>query len=198
MFKIKNFIIGIAIMILTSFVAIYGIQTFYQEEPSWEKYCGNITVPTYQVNITQVQCESQGGKWNPTYVDRTSPIPIKGAPEGYCDYYYYCNQELTNDQRIFSKNVFLISVPVGVILIAIGGALFALESVGAGIMLGGIITLIYGASRYWPNAGNAFKFGISLAGLIIVIILAYWLNKKLDEQKNKGKWNSFIDKFKRK
>src|SRR3989344_3171431 len=189
MFKIKNFIIGIAIMILTSFVAIYGIQTFYQEEPQWENYCGNIT--------TQ-QCEAMGGKWNPTYIDRTYPAPQKGTLEGYCDYYYECNQKLQSDQKIFSKNVFLISVPVGVILIAIGGALFGLESVGAGIMLGGIITLIYGASRYWPNAGNKFKFGISLVGLIIVIILAYWLNKKMDEKENKGKWNSFVNKFKRK
>jgi len=185
-------------MILTSFVAIYGIQTFYQEEPQWENYCGNITTPPYAINITSQQCEAMGGKWNPTYIDRTYPAPQKGTLEGYCDYYYECNQKLQSDQKIFSKNVFLISVPVGVILIAIGGALFGLESVGAGIMLGGIITLIYGASRYWPNAGNKFKFGISLVGLIIVIILAYWLNKKMDEKENKGKWNSFVNKFKRK
>ena len=199
MFKIKNFVIGIAIMILTSFVAIYGIQTFYQDEPLWENYCGNVSAPPYEINMTQTQCEAMGGKWNPTYPDRyAAPIPAKPTTGGYCDYYYECNKKLQEDQKIFSKNVFLISVPVGVVLIVIGAALFGLESVGAGIMLGGIITLIYGASKYWPSAGNAFKFGISLAGLIIVIILAYWLNKKISEKENKGKWNSFVDKFKRK
>lgn len=194
--KIKNFIIGIAIMILTAFVAIYGIQTFYQERPEWDKYCGNITSPPYEINKSS-QCESMGGKWNPTYSDGRYGIPAKTTSEGYCDLHFYCNQKLQDDSKIYSRNLFLISVPVGVILIAIGGALFALEAVGAGIMLGGIITLIYGAREYWPNAGNQFKFGVSLAGLIIVIILAYWLNKKYEKEAKKSGF-SFKKLFKKK
>lgn len=183
---IKNFIIGIAIMILTAFVAIYGIQTFYQEEPQWDKYCGNITLPQYEIN-TSAQCEALNGKWNPAYPDRYSaPTPVKTTPLGYCDIHYDCNLKLQDDSKIYSRNIFLISVPVGVILIAVGGALFALEAVGAGIMLGGIITLIYGATKYWPSAGNGFKFGISLAGLIVVIILAYWLNKRYEKEAKKA------------
>lgn len=177
--KIKNFIIGLAIMILTAFVAIYGIHTFYKESPQYENYCGNITYPGYEIN-TSAQCQAIGGKWNANQYNQYAapPEPVKTVPNGYCDLYYYCQQNLNNDSKVYSKNLFIITVPVGVILIAIGGALFALEAVGAGIMLGGIITLIYGAANYWPNAGNAFRFGISLVGLIIVIILAYWLNQK--------------------
>lgn len=174
-------------MILTAFVAIYGIQTFYEERPDWNKYCGNITYPNFEIN-TSAQCEAFNGKWNPTYPDRYA-MPVKttpNSPTGYCDLAYFCNQDYENASKIYSRNLFIISVPVGVVLIAIGGALFALESVGAGIMLGGIITLIYGAGEYWPNAGNQFKFGISLLGLIIVIILAYWLNKRYEKEAKKA------------
>jgi hypothetical protein len=194
--KIKNFIIGIAIMILTSFVAIYGINTFYQEAPQYEKYCGNVTYPGFEINTSQL-CTSYGGKWNPTYMDSRYPSPVKTGPEGYCDLTYYCNQQYTEESKIYSKNLFLITVPIGVILIGIGGALFALEAVGAGIMLGGIITLIYGATKYWANAGNPFRFGISLLGLIIVIAIAYWLNKKYENQSKKSKF-SLKNLFKKK
>jgi len=176
-------------MILASFVAIYGILTFYGDAPQWDVYCKDIIQPYYEINTSQ-QCENLGGKWNPTYADRYA-APVKGTPNGYCDLYYDCNLKLTEAQKIYSKNLFLITVPVGVLLIIIGGALFGLEAVGAGIMLGGIVTLIYGATSYWPNAGNPFKFGISLAGLILVILLAYWLNKKYEKEK-KGFFKNLI------
>ena len=90
----------------------------------------------------------------------------------------------------------IITVPVGVILIVVGAALFALEAVGAGIMLAGIVTLIYGAANYWPNANNMIRFIISLAGLVLVIILAYWINKKYKE-KNKGFFKKLIKRKRR-
>ncbi|MEK6873914.1 MAG: hypothetical protein AABW91_03640 [Nanoarchaeota archaeon] len=181
---IKNLLIGLAITILGSFVAIYGILAFYGDAPQWDKYCGNI--PNVYVN-TSSECENLGGKWNPTYADRGAPVavPQKIVPGefGYCDLSYYCNLQLQKAQEVYSKKLFIITVPVGVILIVIGAALFALESVGAGIMLAGIVTLIYGAANYWPNANNKIRFLISLAGLILVIILAYWINKKVKKDK---------------
>ncbi|MEK6891041.1 MAG: hypothetical protein AABX03_02790 [Nanoarchaeota archaeon] len=179
---IKNILIGLAITILASFVAIYGILAFYGDAPQWDVYCGNIT-QVYEINTSQ-QCEAVGGKWNPVYTDgRYAPTPVKQGPEGYCDLYYDCNLNLQDAQKSYSKTLFLITVPIGVILIIIGAALFALEAVGAGIMLAGIVTLIYGAGSYWPNANNMFRFLISLAGLILVIILAYWINKRVQESK---------------
>lgn len=177
--KIKNLVIGLAIMILASFVAIYGIKAFYGEEPQWDAYCGKIVSPPY-VN-SSAQCENLGGKWTNYNQIYEGAAPAKVYPDGqigYCDLFYNCQKEFENASRDYSKTLFIITVPVGVVLIAVGGALFALEAVGVGIMLGGVITLIYGAANYWPNANNIFRFLISLAGLIIVIALAYWLNKK--------------------
>lgn len=191
--NLKNILLGIAIIILTSFVAIYGILTFYGESPQWDKYCINIRPTNYEIN-TSSECTALGGTWNPQYNDKYT-APIKTAP-GYCDLYYECNQKLSDAQKIYSRNLFIITVPIGIILLVLGGYLFALEAVGGGIMGGGIITLIYGAGSYWPNAGNAFRFVISLIGLALVIIFAYWLNKKLEEEK-KGFFKNLIKKKRR-
>jgi len=184
-------------MILAAFVAIYGIQTFYGEKPTWDDYCKDVIQPPYEIN-TSAECESLGGKWNPTYADRYAvAVPAK-VPNGYCDLYYDCGQKYDAASKTYSKTLFLITVPVGVLLLIIGGALFALEAVGAGIMLGGVITLIYGAAEYWPNAGSLFRFLISLVGLILVIILAYWLNKKAEESKKFSLRNLFSKKKRKK
>lgn len=193
---IKNILIGLAITILGSFVAIYGILAFYGEAPQWDKYCGSILQPLYEINTSQ-QCSDLNGKWNPTYTDgRYAPTPVKPSLVGYCDLYYDCNLQLQKSQESYSRTLFIITVPVGVILIVVGAALFALEAVGAGIMLAGIVTLIYGAANYWPNANNMIRFIISLAGLVLVIILAYWVNKKYKE-KNKGFFKKLIKKKRR-
>ncbi|MBS3073093.1 hypothetical protein J4477_04625 [Candidatus Pacearchaeota archaeon] len=168
---IKNTIFAIAIIILTSFVVIYGIQTFY-DRPEYTDYCPEIRSAEY-VN-TSVRCEQLNGKW--TTFD--GPKPVDGT-NGYCDLDYYCRQDYEKENKKYSKNLFIITLPIGIILLLIGGALFSLEAVGAGIMGGGVVTLIYGAGNYWPDASDVFRFLISLVGLIIVIILAYWLNKQL-------------------
>ncbi|MBU2053109.1 MAG: hypothetical protein V1788_00955 [Nanoarchaeota archaeon] len=37
--KIKNAVLGIAIVVLTIFVTVYGINTFY-EKPVYDDFCG--------------------------------------------------------------------------------------------------------------------------------------------------------------
>lgn len=177
--KIKNLIIGIAIMVLASFVAIYGIKSFYGDSPVYDDFCKEVVYPAYEIN-TSVQCDGLGGKWisfgSP---GRSAPVPEKNAVSGYCDLYSKCSEEFNMASEKYSRNLFFIVIPVAVVMIAIGAVLFSLEAVGAGIMAGGIITLIYGASSYWPRAGNMFRFIISLIGLVAVIFVGYWINREL-------------------
>jgi hypothetical protein len=177
--KIKNLILGIAIMVLASFVAIYGIKTFYGDSPMYDDFCKNVVYPAYEIN-TSGQCDSLGGKWiNFGNSEKFDPVTGRNSANGYCDLYAECSQEFNNASEKYSRNLFFIVIPVAVVMIAIGAVLFALEAVGAGIMAGGIITLIYGASSYWPRAGNMFRFVISLVGLVVVIFVGYWINKEL-------------------
>ena len=172
MFSIKNILIGIAIIILTAFVVIYGIQTFYPK-PEFETYC-NVTYGVVEIQ-NATQCEALNGKWNPEY-GAQKPVPY--AVAGYCDLEYYCRQNFDETNKIYTRNLFVIATIIGLVLLGIGVFLFELESVGAGIMGGGIVTLIYGSTQYWQYSGNAFRFTISLVGLVLVILLGYWLNRK--------------------
>lgn len=79
------------------------------------------------------------------------------------------------------KHVFYLALPIGIVVLVAGAVFFGLESVGAGLMGGGIVTLIYGAGGYWQYAQNWLKFLLSLAGLIIVIYFAYWFNKRSEK-----------------
>ena len=153
--NLKSILIGIAIIILTSFVVIYGIQTFY-ESPDYNTYCNETTVYKGEIN-TSSQCESLRGRWVPatTYANGPKPAAVNVEPSGYCDLYYYCNQEFDNVNKIYSRNLFIITTIIGIILLIIGAILFDLEAVGAGIMGGGVVSLIYGSTEYWRYSGNA-------------------------------------------
>lgn len=167
---LKSVAIGIAVIILTSFVTIYGIALFYSQ-PEYSDFCGE--VKTMEIIESEQRCFEVGGQWN------SYEYPVKqGEITGYCDRDFTCRRGYEDAMKEHSKHVFYIALPLGVMVIIIGAVLFGLESVGAGLMGGGIVTLIYGAGGYWQYAQNLIKFFLSLAGLIAVIYFAYWFNKK--------------------
>jgi len=174
---LKNIVIGIAIIILTIFVAFYGINTIFPS-PEYEDFCGE---PSREVITVQAECEAAGGKWDHTLAAR----PLEGEIKGYCDEDFTCRQELDDARETRSKKVFLMALPLGIAIIAFGALVFGLEAVGAGLMGGGVGTLIYGSGAYWPYTENWIRFLISLIGLALIIWLAYYFNKKLDKKKKK-------------
>lgn len=184
MINIKNIIFGIAIIILTMFVGIYGVSTLYGEAPMYEDYCPNNL-------INQSICEDEGGLWvnNAQLVEDTrgnvKPVPIGG---GYCQYdYTSCQDELNNAQEKYYKKIFVTSLPIGIAVILAGALILGLESVSAGLMLGGVGLIIYGTGIYWRFTDDWMKFLLSLIGLVILIWAAYWFNKK-----EKGFWRRFF------
>ena len=173
--NIKNIIMGIAIIILTIFVTFYGINTFYPK-PEYESFCGD--VETQEIIETRERCDEIGGKWS-VY---ESVKPVENGAEGFCDRDFYCRQDMDEARKLRSRNVFLIALPLAIIIIVIGTFLFGLEFVGAGLMGGGVGTLIYGAGAYWPYSENWIRFIISLIGLLVLIGFAYWFSKRLEKK----------------
>lgn len=171
---LKSVAIGIAIIILTSFVTVYGIALLYSE-PEYEDYCSQIK--TTEIIETEQRCLEIGGQWN-----GNADYPKETGINGYCDRDFTCRQEYETAMKEHYKKVFYVALPIGIIIIVIGAVFFGLESVGAGLMGGGIFTLIYGAGGYWQYAQNLVKFLLSLAGLIAIIYFAYWFNKRNNKQ----------------
>jgi hypothetical protein len=162
--SIKNVVIGIAIIILTIFVIVYGIGLFY-ERPEYYDFCPDVS----QIN-TKTECINAGGVW----YEGESEI----GSSGYCEAGEDCYEEYDEAQEKYSKNIFLITLPLGIILIVAGIVIFGLETVGAGLAGGGIGVLLWGVGGYWRYGSNLMKFLLSLVGLVAVIWLAYWFNKK--------------------
>ncbi len=174
---LKNFGLCFAIFLLTLFVAIYGIKAIYGE-PKYDDFCK----PIYYQITNQTECADAGGKWveNPIYdVETTKPVRMTGS----CQAPIECNDKFQSANERYSRNKFIIAVPLAILIIALGAFVFNLSSVGVGLMFGGIGTLIYGAGGYWGYADNLFKFIISLIGLIVLIFLAYWFNRRFGKKK---------------
>ncbi|MBI2044904.1 hypothetical protein HYT23_02510 [Candidatus Pacearchaeota archaeon] len=169
--NLKNVILGIAIIVLTIFVTFYGINTLFPK-PDYNAYC---TADRYNIYVNNsAECAAADGRWNPSYGG-----PVKATSEGYCDLTWKCNQEYNDADRARSKKVFFVALPLGILIIALGAFIFGLEAVGAGLMGGGVGTLIYGSGAYWPYSQNWIRFLISLIGLALLIWLSYFWNKRM-------------------
>ncbi|MFW6233160.1 MAG: hypothetical protein ACOC3Z_00695 [Nanoarchaeota archaeon] len=167
--NIKNLAIGIAIMILTLFVVMYGINTIYSE-PKYEDYCNSSIIKSVKIIENKEKCIENNGKWN------SYDTPLNNRT-GYCDSDYYCRQDYDNANENYYKNIFLITLPIGILIILIGMFLFGLEFVGSGLIGGGVLSIIYGVGSYWRYSEDVLKFILSFIGLIIVILAAYKFNK---------------------
>ncbi len=174
--EIKNIILGIAILILTMFVTIYGIKVIL---PNIERsdFCGKMVY----VQNTEGDCLDVGGVW----VEKDENIEyekIQVPSKENCKEPLGCYEDYDSAREKRAKKVFYIMLPLGILILVIGGFLFYLDAVGAGLMGGGVGTIVYGAGSYWQYGGNLFRFILSLLGLIAVIFLTYWFNRKFHKE----------------
>ncbi|MCF7910463.1 DUF2157 domain-containing protein [Candidatus Pacearchaeota archaeon] len=175
----KDIALGIGIIILTLFVVIYGFNTFYPKH-EFNDFCPDVRTAEF-INTSE-RCEETGGKWI-VNENLREVGPVKST--GYCDRDYYCRQDYENAQEKRAMWIFIISIPLGVAIIGAGMVFFSLEAVGAGLMGGGVTTLIYGATNYWQYGPDWLRFLISLLGLAALIYIAYWFNSNQGKKKKK-------------
>ncbi len=174
--SLKNVVIGIAIIILTIFVVIYGINTLYNS-PEYEDFCVKFKTP--EVINDSERCAEIGGKWTSQDIKCiTTP-----CPQGFCDRDFTCREEYEIAREDYSRNLFLINLPLGIIIIVLGTLMFKLEAVGAGLMGGGVGIILWGVGGFWKFADDWLKFLLSLVGLLILIWLAYYFNRKREKRK---------------
>jgi hypothetical protein len=191
--KIKEIFLGIAIAILTIFVSFYLINSIFPK-PEYKDFCNSYpeTIPTKEREICPAVCvpmykilkgnciyDECGSGCGPDNITTFSSL-------SQCESELYnlkCYERFDFVLKNRARNVFFIAIPLGIIIIIIGAFLFKLESVGAGLMFGGLGTLIYGSGAYWPHTENIIRFLISLVGLILLVWFSYFFNKKQKKKK---------------
>jgi|SRR3989344_4694545 len=160
----KN-VLAIGIAILFVLFVSYAIETFYPT-PKYNDYC--LESRGYPNVNNTIECEVEGGKW--TDNAQVSVPKLANEPIGWCDLDYYCRQEYDTATEIYNRNIFFISLVIGIITFVAAVSLFV-ESVSAGFMGGGVMLIIYGTIRYWGSLTNVLRtvmLGFALAVLVWV------------------------------
>lgn len=164
----------------------FAIDTFYKQ-PKFEDFCKNEQVKP--LVKTQDECVNKGGQWTEAppkeaYLyqnDRTVPIPVPASGEtinGYCNEYFTCQKEYEDVNKVYNRNVFLILVVLGVLLVM--GSYFAAVygAVSLGFALAGILSLIIGSTRYWSDMDERLR--VIVLGAALVSLIWYGIKKFRD------------------
>ena len=166
-------IIGIVIVLNLFFN--YALSLVYKS-PDYEKYCPNeqiVSPPT-----TQDKCVAIGGQWREDTYPVQSPIGAVTKPvlevRGYCDPNYTCQKNYNNDYNAYQRNVFVVLIILGIAAIIAGLFLRGSSAVSTALSLGGVLSLIIAAVRYWGAAQNLLR--VVILGLALLALI--WLGIK--------------------
>ncbi|MFH1710973.1 MAG: hypothetical protein ABH840_01550 [Nanoarchaeota archaeon] len=164
--KAKNIILAIAIAILFVMFIAYAIETIYHS-PKYNSYCN----PEQKQYLNQTECEENNLIWTsyPEYApERPAPVGVSG----YCDAYSVCQKSYDEISQIYNRNVFFISLTLGIITIIIA-VFILLESVSSGFMAGGVLLIIYGTIRYWGSLSNWLRTIMLAFALAVLVWIGY-------------------------
>lgn len=186
--NIKNFVLGIGIVIVFALALWQGIEAFYPS-PKFDDFCSAnrfeypkaITSETQCTSSQQIQTQEQQcyqNKGQPVYEydERGCAVSVKE-----CD---YCNKEYESARDAHSKIVFVISIVVAFIAIILGYAILSSEPVGSALLGSGIWAIFYGTLINWRNFTEIWRFLILFLALVLLILIAYRINT----QKKKTFW----------
>lgn len=173
--KIKQGLMTISIVIVLCFFIFYAIEVFYPS-PEYQDFCDRTTYPGKMV-FTQAQCEDASGTWT-EWPCRTGDENCE--PSGNCDFYKECKEDYDAVREPYERNVFFVSMVIGLVLLFAGLALKG-ASVSTGIMGGGVITLFIGLARYWGELNDYLRLVILGVILALLIWMGYTKVDKIKE-----------------
>ncbi len=167
--KIKEVLLGIIIAAVFFMFCVFGTKLIY-DVPKYDDYC-NYSKFAY-----------------PTAYDKVnlSDAELRAQQEQYDAYYSKCAADYDLENKKYSKNMFIISLVFGIIIILGSALLINTLSISGGLMLGSFIFMLYGTGRYWNYMDDLLRFFILGIALISLIYAAYLINNK-SKQKNKRK-----------
>ncbi len=157
----------IAIIIITNLFFNYATSLVYVE-PSYDKFCpAEIYNKAYD---TKGQCLDNGGMWSEQVVpvEMKAPAPARTQITGYCNATYTCQKKYDEASKLYNRNVFMILISLGVIVL-IAGAFVGVPLLSIAFSWSGVLSLVIASMRYWSSADSIIRviiLGVALAALI--------------------------------
>lgn len=178
--RIKNLVLGIGIFVVYALVLWQGIQTFYSA-PEFDDFCegarerfppleriGDCEIPQgLEVKIDA--CQREEGYFKYDYGEDGCIVG------GVCD---ACNLDYEEARDLYSRNIFIVALIIGVVTFIVGFRVLRIEPVGSALIAGGIWAVFYGTVWNWRNFGAGIRFVLLLVVLILLIYVALRFNKK--------------------
>jgi len=164
-----KWILVVGLVVVLNLFFSYAIDAFYKE-PQFDKFCEQ-----KQINVvpgTQDKCVAAGGQWteDPSY-SRSPKVAVPGevVPTGYCNIYYTCQKDYDEAHKVYNRNIFVALVVLGVSSLIGGFLLAAYEAVSLGFSLGGVVSLVIAAVRYWSDMEDWLR--VAVLGLALVTLI---------------------------
>ena len=150
-FMILKFVYTLFIgILLTAFVGV-GIEAFHPS-PTPPEYPSALKIPR------------EGGLSGPVFQE------MKSEQEKYDNLFSTFREK----QKIYNRNVSIISIIVSVLTLIVSLTLFKkILLIADGLLLGGVLTLFYSIIRGFDSGNNMFRFIVVSIGLVIALALGY-------------------------
>jgi hypothetical protein len=164
---IIRWILAIAIVIVLNLFFNFAIKLIY-DAPEWDQFCKQEQVTIQPQD--QKACVDNGGAWSENVV----PKRVVSEPAGWCDLNFTCQKEFESVNEVYNRNVFVALVLLGIISFGVGFSLMSYSAVSTGLSLGGVISFLVGAIRYWSDMDDYLR--VIILGLALVALI--WLGIK--------------------
>lgn len=148
---ILKIIYAVFIGVLFAILVGVGIQAFYPS-PKEPEYPSALKIPR------------EGGLSESVFLE------MKQEQEDY-DHKFKIFQD---EQKIYNRNVSIITVIFAVLTLSVSLTLFKkILIIADGVLLGGVLTLLYSIGRGFNSGDDKFRFGVVLVGFIVAVVLGY-------------------------
>jgi hypothetical protein len=163
---VLKWVLILSMTVVANLFINYAISSFYKA-PEYEAFCPNRLEKTIPAYDSQEACLAVGGQWTAN-TDFDSRVP-----KGYCDPDFTCRQKYEDDRKVYDRNVFVVRVFVGLILLSLGFFLRLSETFSLGLSLAGLLSFVVGSVAYWSNMQEYVRvivLGLALAFLIWIAV----------------------------
>jgi hypothetical protein len=88
-------------------------------------------------------------------------------------------KEKEEAERVYYGHMFWVAYTVGLLALVVG-TFFPVQSVGSGLMFGGLSSLTAGCYSYWDKMGDRLRFGSLVVALAVLLVLGTWRYRSID------------------
>ncbi|MHC4122568.1 MAG: hypothetical protein ACYSSI_03265 [Planctomycetota bacterium] len=142
----KKIVLGFGIAMLLPMMVYYGVSTF-SPKPEYRDY----------------QIENYREKHDRASTEEKAELEEQKSQ---------LNKQRREHEKRFQRHLFFVAAPLGIIAV-IAGSIIAVQAIGTGFMLGGIITLSEGYVCYWPHLEDWMRFTSLVIGFIVLVFIGY-------------------------